>query len=65
MSALPNCDCCGRFTGSDQGASWAMRFSGYPPTPDHEAFRCVKCTTEYGPIPHDSRTRPEMTSGMF
>ena len=49
----------------DSGASWAMRFSGWPPTPDHEAHRCVKCTKQFGPIEADNRTKPEMTAGIY
>ena len=64
-ATLPNCDVCGRFMRCDPGASWAMRFSGAIPTPDREAFRCVRCTTEHGPIPASHRVKPEMTSGVF
>lgn len=66
MSAfMPKCDCCGRFMRCTAGASWAMRFSGWPPTPDHEATRCARCTSKLGPIHHDARTKPELTSGLF
>jgi hypothetical protein len=47
---LPKCDRCGRFMRCDPGSSYAMRYSGYPPTPDHEVTRCIKCTAEAGPL---------------
>ena len=27
-----------------------MRYSGYPPEPDHEEFRCKICTDDHGPL---------------
>jgi hypothetical protein len=27
-----------------------MRYSGFPPTPDHEQTRCVACTEKHGPL---------------
>jgi hypothetical protein len=47
---LPRCDKCGRFHLSKPGSSYAMRYSGHPPTPDHEQTRCVKCTHAHGPL---------------
>ena len=47
---FPKCDLCGRFHKSEAGSSYAMRYSGYPPTPDHEATRCLKCTKLAGPL---------------
>lgn len=47
---LPKCDKCGRFHTAKPGSSWAMRYSGWPPTPDHEATRCVRYTTQNGPL---------------
>lgn len=51
FATLPNCDACGRFHRQAAGASWAMRYSGWPPTPDHEAFRCASCTARLGALP--------------
>lgn len=48
---LPNCCTCGRFIG--RGATVAMRYSGYPPMPDHEDFRCAPCTARLGPLEDD------------
>jgi len=65
-ATLPNCDRCGKFMRCDPGASWAMRFSGVPPpTPDHEVFRCMRCTAVHGSIPPSHGVKPEMTSGVF
>jgi hypothetical protein len=47
---LPKCDACGRFHPCCVGSSYAMRFSGYPPTPDHEQTRCLSCTEKLGPL---------------
>lgn len=64
-SSLPKCDTCGRFMQCCAGASWAMIYSGHPPTPDREIFRCVSCTQEHGPIPPQSGIRPEYAAGVF
>ena len=61
---MPKCDACGRFMQCRAGASWAMRYSGWPPTPDHEAFRCLDCTTTIGPLDSSPGMRPE-TAGIF
>lgn len=47
---MPKCDACGRFMRCDPGSSYAMRYSGWPLEPDHEATRCVRCTEEKGPL---------------
>lgn len=60
----PKCDMCGRFMRCSPGASWAMRYSGWPPTPDHEAFRCAGCTEKAGPLSAQTGMRPE-TAGVF
>jgi hypothetical protein len=62
---MPKCDTCGKFMRCESGASWAMRFSGWPPMPDHEATRCPGCTEAFGPLEADHHTKPEMTSGLF
>lgn len=61
---MPKCDRCGRFMRCKPGASWAMRYSGCPPTPDHEAFRCATCTKANGPLSHQHGMR-EDTAGVF
>lgn len=50
MNDMPRCDRCGRFHRCDNGSSYAMRYSGFPPTPDHEQTRCVACTEKHGPL---------------
>ncbi|QUS39589.1 hypothetical protein RPMA_12630 [Tardiphaga alba] len=51
MMTKPKCDYCGRFHNSMKpGASYAMRYSGWPLCPDHEATRCVACTEKHGPL---------------
>lgn len=61
---MPRCDACGRFMRCEPGSSWAMRYSGYPPTPDYEAFRCLACTTEIGPLAAQIGMRSD-TAGVF
>ena len=50
FNLMPKCDNCGRFMRCIPGSSYAMRYSGHPPTPDHEQTRCKKCTEEVGPL---------------
>lgn len=47
---MPRCNACGRFHKAEPGSSYAMRFSGWPLTPDHEATRCKACTLKFGPL---------------
>lgn len=44
-----NCCSCGRFV-TEEGASFEMVYSGYPPSPDHEKARCKKCTKRFGAL---------------
>lgn len=61
---MPRCDRCGRFHHSlAPGASYAMRYSGWPPTPDHEQTRCVACTSTFGPLTA-SHGVAEWTAGL-
>lgn len=50
FNMMPKCDHCGRFMRSEVGSSYAMRYSGHPPCPDHEANRCRSCTDAIGPL---------------
>ena len=61
---MPRCDCCGRFHSAVPGSSWAMIYSGYPPTPSHEISRCIGCTTTHGAPHGQSGIRPEYASGI-
>lgn len=48
---MPKCDRCGRFHNSMKaGASFAMRYCGWPLEPDYEATRCVSCTKLHGAL---------------
>jgi len=47
---MPKCDRCGRFHNMKPGASYAMRYSGWPLCPDHEETRCVSCTEKHGAL---------------
>ena len=46
----PKCDCCGRFARVEVGASFGMSYSGWPPTPDRELFKCKTCSDKWGPL---------------
>lgn len=60
---LLNCDNCGRFMTREPGSSYAMRYSGYPPTPDHEQTRCKPCTEAHGAL-RASTGIAEWTAGI-
>jgi len=62
---MPKCDRCGRFHDSMKpGCSFAMRYSGYPPTPDHEVTRCVSCTEKFGAL-QASSGMADWTAGVI
>lgn len=63
MFDLPKCDACGRFMRCDPGSSYAMRYSGFPPAPDHEEVRCQPCTLRIGPLTASSGIA-EWTAGV-
>lgn len=63
MSHLPKCDYCGRFHKCEPGSSYAMRYSGWPLSPDHEATRCRRCTEAHGPLRAQSGVM-EWTAGV-
>lgn len=62
---MPKCDCCGRFMQCIPGASWAMRYSGVPLSPDHEVFRCIACTSKVGALVAQHGIRPEYGAGII
>lgn len=57
------CATCGRFFSSKTGYSWKMKYSGYPPTPDEEIYRCFTCTEKYGTFIPQSGIKPEFSCG--
>lgn len=42
------CHTCGRFFSWAYGFGWKMLYSGYPPQPDREIYRCAKCLNLHG-----------------
>ena len=62
---MPNCECCGRYMRCEKGAAWMMIYSGHPPTPDREVYRCKRCVDQYGPFDPQSGIRPEASCGIF
>lgn len=63
FNMMPKCDRCGRFMHCAPGSSYAMRYSGFPPTPDHEQTRCKSCTEKFGPLTASSGIA-EWTAGV-
>jgi hypothetical protein len=64
FNMMPKCDHCGRFMRCEVGSSYAMRYSGHPPCPDHEANRCKSCTEKVGPLRASSGIA-EWTAGII
>ena len=62
---MPKCESCGRFMACERGASWRMVYSGYPPTPDREEYRCKRCTKKYGKPDPQHGIKPEASCGIF
>lgn len=62
---LPKCECCGRFMSCKPGAAWQMVYTGYPPTPDHERYRCVQCVQRWGAFDPQDGIKPEASCGQF
>jgi hypothetical protein len=63
FNTMPKCDQCGRFMRCEPGSSYAMRYSGFPPCPDHEQVRCLRCTASLGPLQASSGIA-EWTAGV-
>ena len=64
QTAAPQCDLCGRFHSAVPGSSWAMIYSGHPPTPDREISRCLACTKACGPLTAQIGIVPEFGAGI-
>ena len=62
MSA--RCDDCGRFFSAALGYAWMLVYSGVPPTPDREIFRCSNCIEKAGPYLPQSGIKPEYSCGI-
>lgn len=61
---MPKCDCCGRFMCVEPGTGWKMIYSGYPPTPDREVYRCKRCVAEHGTFEPQHGIKPECSCGV-
>lgn len=61
----PNCQTCGKFFKASDGYAWRMVYSGYPPTPDREVFRCRRCMDSLGGFEPQSGIRPECSCGVI
>lgn len=60
----PKCDSCGRFARIEPGASFGMSYSGWPPTPERELFKCKRCSTAHGPLQPREGFAP-WTAGVY
>ena len=56
------CDRCGRFC---VPAEWKMVYSGYPPEPDREAFRCAECVQKHGSFEPQYGIKPIYSCGTL
>jgi hypothetical protein len=64
MHGRQTCSDCGRFFKMEPGVAWKMVYSGYPPTPDREIFKCRKCTEANGQFAPQHGIRPECSCGV-
>lgn len=60
-----SCACCGRFFKMQPGVAWQMIYSGYPPTPDEEIYRCKPCVDKKGPFEPQIGIKPEYSCGII
>jgi len=58
---MPKCHDCGRFC---VPAAWKLVYSGYPPSPDREIYRCAACTEKLGPFNPQHGIKPEFSCGQ-
>lgn len=58
------CHCCGKFFRLEPGCAWKMRYSGYPPTPDEELYKCKRCVATDGPFTPQHGIKPEASCGL-
>jgi hypothetical protein len=49
----------------EPGAAWRMVYSGWPPSPDHEDYRCKRCVEEFGTFMPQDGIKPEASCGVF
>lgn len=56
------CERCGRFC---VPVEWKMVYSGSPPTPDHEIFRCAACVMAHGHFVPSHGIKPEFSCGVL
>lgn len=61
----PTCADCGRFFRVEPGVAWKMVYSGYPPSPDREIFKCKRCCEKNGPFTPQHNIRPEYSCGIL
>lgn len=62
MSNLPKCSDCGRFC---RPAAWKMLYSGSPPTPDEEIYKCAECLKTNGEYKPQDGIKPESSCGIM
>jgi hypothetical protein len=63
-ASRPNCNTCGRFFTMIAGVAWKMVYSGFPPEPDHEIYRCADCVAKVGEFSPSAGIKPEFSCGV-
>lgn len=56
------CDSCGKFC---KPVEWQMVYSGYPPEPDEEIYRCKRCVDKYGSFVPQDGIVPKFSCGKI
>lgn len=62
---MPKCHDCGRFHKAGPGSAWKMVYYGYPPQPDREITRCLRCVQEHGQFSPQTGIKPDSSCGVF
>jgi hypothetical protein len=65
MSDRPTCTDCGRFFKFESGVAWRMVYTGHPPEPDREIYKCRKCVEKNGPFAPQDGIKPECSCGIM
>lgn len=59
----PRCDTCHRWFRATGEYAWKMIYTGTPPEPFGEVYRCPTCLKEHGPFSPQSGIKPEFSCG--
>lgn len=59
------CHTCGRFCALVNGSAWKLQYSGYPPEPAEELYRCKSCTDTHGGFTPQHGIVDKYSCGIF